>query len=78
MRRSKKNSINIWDFAKGLILACVTDGLFVLQESIRSKQLTFNWEELIPVFTCTCLAYLGKKFKDSDSVGLHPDKPSLN
>ena len=46
VRLSKKGSIDIRDIVRGLIIASITSALVVIQSSIESGVVTFNWKQI--------------------------------
>jgi hypothetical protein len=59
---SKKFSLNIRDFGKGLIISIGTAVLVVIQNSLADGSLEFNWEQIGVAAGGAAVAYLLKNF----------------
>lgn len=62
MKTSSLFSLNLQDFAKGLIVAVGGAVIAAIQSSIQAGSLTFNWRVIGSVALAAGLSYLGKNF----------------
>ncbi|WP_259071208.1 hypothetical protein HDF24_24105 [Mucilaginibacter sp. X4EP1] len=62
MKTSSLFSLNLQDFAKGLIVAVGGAVIAAIQSSIQAGSLTFNWQVIGSVALAAGLSYLGKNF----------------
>lgn len=62
MKQSKLFTLNIWDFAKGLIVAVLTPIIVFAQGYFANGTLDLAWQSLLAVGLSGFLAYLIKNF----------------
>ena len=61
-RISKQGTLAMSDIVRGLIMAVLTPAVLILQQSLESGILTFNWKEIAMASVAGGLAYLVKNF----------------
>lgn len=62
MNQSPQFAINWSDVLKGLIMAVGTPVIFIIQQTISSGQLTFNWKQIGMAALSGGVAYLIKNY----------------
>ena len=62
MKTSPLFSLNLQDWAKGLIVSVGGAIIAAIQSSIQAGSLTFNWQTIGSVALAAGLSYLGKNF----------------
>lgn len=62
MKQSPLFSININDVLKGLLMAVGTPAVFLIQQTIQSGSLTFNWKSIGMAAIAGGSAYIVKNF----------------
>lgn len=65
---SKKFSLNLNDWWKGLIMAVVAPVIKIIMDTINTGELTFNWLALGKLALAAGLAYLLKNFFDAPKI----------
>jgi hypothetical protein len=65
---SKKGEISFRDIARGLIIAAGTSALLVVQQSIDSGELVFNWKAISMAAISGGVAYLIKNLLEPSKV----------
>lgn len=83
MKTSKFLSLNLADVLKGLVVAILTPAIVIIQQSLESGVLTFEWKSIVTASIGGGLAYLLKNFltpqkevfdiQSSDLFGGRPD-----
>jgi hypothetical protein len=71
MKTSKFLSLNLADILKGLVIAILTPAIVIIQQSLESGALTFEWKSMLTASIGGGLAYLLKNF-------LTPQKEVIN
>ena len=74
---SKQFSLNKQDFFKGLIMAVLISAVTVIQQSLESGTLVFNWTAILIASLSGALAYLVKNFFTTDSTSSKLDEYTL-
>jgi hypothetical protein len=59
---SPQFTLQVRDFVKGLIVSVGTSVVFVLQETIESGSLVFDWKKIGMIALGSALVYLSKNF----------------
>jgi hypothetical protein len=59
---AKQFSWKLRDLSRGLIMAVLTPAVLILQQSLESGILTFNWKEIAMASVAGGFAYLVKNF----------------
>lgn len=72
MKASKLFSLNIWDFAKGLIVAVLTPIIVFAQGYFANGTLDLAWQSLLAVGLSGFLAYLIKNFFSDQPKQVEP------
>lgn len=62
MKTSNFLSLNWKDVFKGLIMAILTPVVFLIQETIETGDLNFDWKKIAIAAFSGCVAYLIKNF----------------
>jgi hypothetical protein len=62
MKTSKFLSLNLADILKGLVIAILTPAIVIIQQSLESGALTFEWKSMLTASIGGGLAYLLKNF----------------
>lgn len=72
-------SLNLKDFFKGFLMAILVPALLIVQQSLESGVLTFNWKQIAIASISGAIAYLLKNIltnsdgnflnKESDGLG---------
>ena len=62
MKTSKFLALNLADIFKGLLMAILTPAVVIIQQSLESGILTFDWKSIVTASIGGGLAYLLKNF----------------
>lgn len=62
MKTSNFLSLDFKDFVQGLVMAILTPAMLIVQQSIESGVLIFNWHSIAMASVAGGIAYLVKKF----------------
>lgn len=62
MEQSTLYRLNINDFLKGIIIAVGTPVLLIVQQTLDSGQLSFNWKQISMAAIGGFITYLSKNF----------------
>jgi len=68
---SKLFQLNRKDFLKGLIMAVLVPAVLIIQQSLDSGTLIFNWKAILMASISGAFAYLIKNFLTTDSLELN-------
>lgn len=62
MKTSNFLSLDFKDFVQGLLMSVLTPAVLIIQQSIESGVLVFNWKSIAMASVAGGFAYLVKKF----------------
>lgn len=65
---SKKFTLNLSDWWKGLIMAVGAPVIAIIQQSLNAGSFTVNWKTVFTVSLSAALIYLGKNFFDKPRI----------
>ena len=81
MKTSKFLALNLADIFKGLLMAILTPAVVIIQQSLESGILIFDWKSIVTASIGGGLAYLLKNFltpqkevSNTQSIGLPKPK----
>jgi hypothetical protein len=74
MKTSNQFSLNLQDAAKGLIIAVGSAVITIIENTLSSGSLTFNWKQIGLSALAAAVAYLGKNFFTSSKI-VNPYEP---
>lgn len=73
---SKRFSLNLSDWTKGLLIAILAPVLQIIIASIDAGTLTFNWSAILKTALAAGLAYLLKNLLDSPKIVITGSAPA--
>ena len=65
---SKQGTLSISDIVRGLIMAILTPSILIIQQSLESGILTFNWKQIAMASVAGGFAYLVKNFFEPTKI----------
>jgi hypothetical protein len=74
---SKQFSLSFRDVARGLVMAVLTPVIVIIQNSIASGELTFDWKNIGIAAIAGALAYLSKNFFEPSKVITIPEQAKI-
>lgn len=77
MKTSNLYSIDYRDILKAFLMAVLTPVLFIVEQTINSGQLTFNWKQIGMAAVGGGMAYIIKNFFTASTIKTAADSPAL-
>jgi hypothetical protein len=77
MKTSNLYSIDYRDLLKGLLIAILTPILVIVQNTVATGHLTFNWQQIGMAGVGGFVAYIGKNFFTASTIKTVADSPTL-
>lgn len=77
MKTSNLYSIDYRDLLKAFLMAILTPVLFIIEQTINSGQLTFNWKQIGMAAVGGGIGYLIKNFFTASTIKTIADSPTL-
>jgi len=77
MKTSNLYSIDYRDILKGLLIAILTPALFLVQQTIETGKLTFDWQQIGMAAVGGGVAYIIKNFFTASTIKTVADSPTL-
>lgn len=71
MKTSNQFALDLQDAGKGLIIAVGSAAITIIENTLSTGSLTFNWKQIGCAALAAGIAYLGKNFFTSAKI-IHP------